>query len=1030
MRRFLLLLAMALLTTCALASIWLPLSTSTQEAAAHAVKATDFFDSITSAGHLLWWSPHFLGGTSLASAWHSIATYGWIGIWTHLFGPIIGLKLAALLCLPIAACSMYWFARRVTGSSTAAFIAGLVYFLAPSLLVRLADVGPTPDHIVSMCAMAIIPLVAVAVFYLSEAPRTFSSLLFAGACSLLILTYGTAATLLAPSLLVFALWALWKNCGLAAWLSPKVLWPALIGLFLLGVLPLTPSIRESSSWAHFDFSPLEYWRHFFSSKSGLVAIDRLSGLSVGFREDFNGKAAFGGAYLGIIPLLLCGGALIGRGIFLKGYNQPLPSAFRIGLALALLSFWLSCGPYSVLTGHFHALDASLDGYDFTPALMWALLGLQVAIIYWLMPSTMPLRMVFGTLLSAGYLLLPGFRLLSALPLFEQIRSPLDFFQVCGPVWIALATGSAGALILQYFQARRLRAILAGLLALVWALDLSGYVRYFQSEHLPAELESRFLAAAQAIKAAPRPGAILTFSGRHFSLRLPALTGKSLSQETFQDYFQQKSYTALWKTALASDAMLDPFLRATGVTYILYDKNDSDATKPLYTVLSAHYPLLFENEGFAVLEVKSSLAPAYIAEATISLDLNDLKNLPPALDAMEQNVLPIGISFSGSSLGTIRDGEISWTTDTRNPTPFQRLANDAVTWLDNDSFTVSPEDAKGWLVIPQAWHRDWTAEQNGSNLEIYRALGALPAVQIRQPGLVTFRFQPPWWYSPAILISGASWAALLLFVSAILVFPRLRSRLGLDKKITLLQPPSSPIEKALVICPTYNEKESVRAVLDAILLATPRVDILIVDDASPDGTASLVKAHPDFGSRVYLLERSGKLGLGTAYREGFQWAKKQGYPACMEIDADLSHDPHDIPALLDALDAGADAAIGSRYLNGLRVVNWPPHRLLLSSTATQFVRLMTGLPLTDSTSGFKALRLSALDKLDWQQLRAEGYGFQVELHYFLWKSGARLVEVPITFTERRDGHTKMTAGIAVEALKRVLQLTLRRNAPMA
>jgi dolichol-phosphate mannosyltransferase len=200
-------------------------------------------------------------------------------------------------------------------------------------------------------------------------------------------------------------------------------------------------------------------------------------------------------------------------------------------------------------------------------------------------------------------------------------------------------------------------------------------------------------------------------------------------------------------------------------------------------------------------------------------------------------------------------------------------------------------------------------------------------------------------------------------------------------------------------------------------------VLVIDDASPDGTAAIARNHPLFGKRLFLLERKGKLGLGSAYREGFRWAAGHGYDSCIEIDADLSHNPADVPRLLNALDAGADAAIGSRYLDGLRVVNWPEHRLLISSFATQFVRFFTGMPLTDATSGFKALRVETLNRLDWDKIRAEGYGFQVELHHALWQAGARLAEVPITFTERREGHTKMTAGIALEAVRRVIALSL-------
>ena len=232
-----------------------------------------------------------------------------------------------------------------------------------------------------------------------------------------------------------------------------------------------------------------------------------------------------------------------------------------------------------------------------------------------------------------------------------------------------------------------------------------------------------------------------------------------------------------------------------------------------------------------------------------------------------------------------------------------------------------------------------------------------------------------------------------------------------------------ISRPLAIVPTYNELENIDELLDRMLAARPDLHVLVIDDASPDGTAARVQERATQDSRVHLLSRAGKLGLGSAYRAGFTWAIEHGYDACIEIDADLSHNPADIPRLIAALDSGADAAIGSRYLEGVRVLNWPEHRLLLSAGASRYVRALTGLPLTDATSGFKALRTAALEEIDRSQLRADGYGFQVELHWLLWNAGFKLAEVPIVFTERRSGQTKMTLGIAIEAAWRVMQLAV-------
>jgi len=241
-------------------------------------------------------------------------------------------------------------------------------------------------------------------------------------------------------------------------------------------------------------------------------------------------------------------------------------------------------------------------------------------------------------------------------------------------------------------------------------------------------------------------------------------------------------------------------------------------------------------------------------------------------------------------------------------------------------------------------------------------------------------------------------------------------------------PPERIETCLVILPTYNEGESILRILGEIQAKVPGAEILVVDDNSPDGTAAKVKQAPSFGKKIHLLERPEKAGLGSAYKEGFQWALERDYDAVVEMDADLSHDPADVPKLIQALNDGADMAVGSRYVNGVRVLNWPQSRLWVSSFGGWYARLLTGLPMTDPTSGFKAIRRRVLKGLDWDKFTAQGYGFQIEIHFLAWQGGFRLHEVPIIFTERREGQSKMSLQIAWEAALRVLQLAFRRVFP--
>jgi dolichol-phosphate mannosyltransferase len=229
-------------------------------------------------------------------------------------------------------------------------------------------------------------------------------------------------------------------------------------------------------------------------------------------------------------------------------------------------------------------------------------------------------------------------------------------------------------------------------------------------------------------------------------------------------------------------------------------------------------------------------------------------------------------------------------------------------------------------------------------------------------------------------------------------------------------------RALVVIPTYNEAESVVEVIDRVLAAEPRADVLVVDDGSPDGTAKLVLERSEREPRVHLMERSGKQGLGAAYRAGFGWGLDRGYDALVEMDADLSHPPERLPALLDGL-ADADLVIGSRYVPGGRTVNWSRSREAISRGGNTYVRLALGVPVHDGTAGYRAYRREVLEELPVEAVRSNGYCFQIEMVHKAWQEGFRVVEEPITFTERASGVSKMSRQIVAEALLRVTQWAL-------
>ena len=229
--------------------------------------------------------------------------------------------------------------------------------------------------------------------------------------------------------------------------------------------------------------------------------------------------------------------------------------------------------------------------------------------------------------------------------------------------------------------------------------------------------------------------------------------------------------------------------------------------------------------------------------------------------------------------------------------------------------------------------------------------------------------------------------------------------------------------ALVIIPTYNEIENISNIIDAVISQPETFDVLIIDDGSPDGTASVVREKmKQYDGRVFLEERKGKLGLGTAYIHGFKWAKRHGYEYVIEMDADFSHNPNDLPKLYKACkEEGADLSIGSRYISGVNVVNWPMGRVLMSYYASAYVRIVTGMNVRDTTAGFVCYKRRVLDTLDLDKVEFKGYAFQIEMKFTACMMGAKIKEVPIIFTNRVLGTSKMSGGIFSEAFIGVIKL---------
>jgi dolichol-phosphate mannosyltransferase len=983
------------------------------------------FKALMLHGEIKWWTPNFMQGGS--SATYFAVSFFLMGAAAleQVFGNPAGLKLLGLLTIPAAGLAAYGFTKKLTGNGWTGLCAGVLYATSSQILLRIANF----EHVASAVAYVFVPLVLLSFIRVGEEGSWRASALSGLLWSALMLTYAKLAFMLLPIAGVFFVWLLHEKPEQRVALVRGTL--ISVGLvLLLSVVPLLPLSREYQWVAAFQFDNFAGWQQAFSLKNFLSVLDRNNGLFAAMRPDFT--ADRGQFYIGLISFFSV--AVVfwwarGHAAWLATREGVL---LRLFVGMTLLALWLSQGPFSVFTGVQEFLKASAKAPDWIAALMWLMTFLPLFLIYSILPAT-PRRGWWAAGLIIIYLFVPGFLLLEKLPLYRDIRAPWGFWEVG-----FFAAAVAGALALQQvFSAlieKRDRMVVAGLLGVIALLDASAYFSKFFAPGLPAQTFTDFDNAQRYLKTSLIEGRVYPFSGRYFYLRTPMQSGRGINTEAAWSHFQMRGMRGLVNGANSSAPAMQTYMRVGGISHVLFDKQDPFTPPQIQQAFSSAYPTGFDSEYIRVLENKDSLAPAFIAREYIAMDPGTEAMAPAFLDAAGKvNAVPLELGPNERSFpflagaGSTQGGVQLAQKYAQSPgAPFQRVPF-ALPRSNPSQMVFDPFAAReGWLVVTEAWHPDWRAYSDGAEVPIYRAFGGLMAIPLsRTEGPVEFIFSPPRWYNWVVYIAGLSWAGVLglLFLMSLPIVPR-RWRdewTGANKRTPEIKPPRTPVAKAVVVIPTYNERETINRTLDLVMDLPRNVDVLVVDDGSPDGTAELVKSRPEFHKRIHLLTGEGKAGLGSAYRRGFQWAVKQGYEAAIEMDADLSHDPADIPKLLETLEQGAHVAVGSRYLGGISVLNWPQSRLFISTFGGFYVRTLTALPMSDPTSGFKAIRLEVLRDLDWSKVQAEGYAFQIELHHTAWKQGYTIKEVPIVFTERRVGDSKMSTKISLEAAWRVLRL---------
>jgi dolichol-phosphate mannosyltransferase len=1026
-------LAGALFIFCIVAGwFWVHQGATTQELLANYSKTMEYVQGLISVKGWPWWTPFTNMGQSLADSLGTIATYFLIFLGSSVFGagPEFGqgTKITALIMLFLSGMGMYAFVRKLTKDNWSAFAAGLFYALCPQIILRMA----ASEHIVVAFCFVYPPLIGLSLLNMVEATelRWKDSLLQALSFAAMTLTYVRTAAVFLPVILIMAAALFITRVQARQQLVVGCARAACIFIFL-GLFPMLPLLREIKWDTLFSRDPFVDWQHSFSIKTALSWLDRGSHIMDGMPNYFH--VDLGGFYLGLVPMLAIAVFMLShtrKEAWLKS-KEGIWVRFFIGAAMFLT--WLSFGPRSVLQGAFEYLSCAQQINNWVIPVFWLTFAAQFYILFHLWPEG-EIRLWGGLGVSIIYLLVPGFDLIEKIPLYTELRAPWFFWEVGGSFCFTIAAGIAIVRILKdLFHSKALRLVAILLLFGIGLLDMSAYFARFNSGEISPGTFDDFKLLENFLAEAKPSGAVSFLSGRYFYLLTPQMSGRPLMREAFHSHFMTSWMRSLVDAGYVSTDVLRAQFNVCGVTYIVLDKMDSGINQQVIDYYARLFPVAYQNDHFIAFFNPSSLAPAFVAHQYIAAVGGSDPGVPTLLSFARYNFAIIDVSSVESSdpyLVGVADPKngVQIKLDYKNKTgdPFHIYAPQ---WK-RDSFHIihfegMPQQG-GWLIVTQSYHPDWKAFADGKQIPTARAFCGLLAARFPDNvNEVTFKFKPPWWYNFLLTTSFVSWCLVLPGYVTTIWLSRTKKDDDKDPEEINVPLANHKINRVLVVIPTYNEKESLPRMMEDVLAVQDNLQILVVDDSSPDGTAKIVKKHPQFKHRIHLLERSGKLGYASACRDGFLWGAKAGFDAIVEMDADHSHDTADIPKLIAKLNEGYHVAIGSRYLDGVRVHNWPIHRLFLSAFAGAYVRTLLRLPLADPTSGFKAIRREALDLMELQKMVSEGYGFNVETHYIAWRKRLKLGEVPIIFTERRDGASKMSLKIMIEAALRVLTMALFR-----
>lgn len=992
---------------------WLALPLSGQELADYVGRISTVVELWQREGGIPWWNPTSMGGYSMAGVLSYVTALPLYALLSQAIEPVAAFKLGGLLYWWLGGMAAYGLGRAVGRNGWVGVAVGSFYFFSAQVLLRLAWV----EHMTIVACYPFVPLAFWALWRAGRRGAPMDFLLLAVAFSWVWLAAGKIGATLAVGLAAVGLGLYWAR---PEW-RPQ-LWRGGVVVFCLvlwlGVLPVLSLLREFDFMAVFRYAPFAEWQQIFSQPAVVSGLDRGGELLRGLPDSL--LVARGGYYLTWVGVL----ALLGV-VWWNWREQRSPAEWlaplRIFAGASLFLQWLSHGPRGVLAGQFYLLGQADGMEDFAILPVWGALVGACLLLWWLVPRSRahPERRgwIYALLLTI-YLLVPGFRILEVFPPLANFRAPDSFWILAGTACWSVTAGLSVVVLLAELPKLRWRFLGGVAAGVMLILEASHGWIFFLQMRMPGAVMEEFAAAMRVLREQPNSGWVLPLSGRYFYMQVPWRGGQPLWTEAGHTNFMLRGMARLQALAWSDATLQRDISRVGAVRYILIDRNDPQGDSAQAERWQKEGEVLFEGREILLLRNLRALPMAYRATEWVAIG-ESLPELVRGVSLAEFNVAAV-VDIQAAA------NQQEWAIERRGEfVPLAAVAERAARWK------IPLDGQPGLVILAQAWHPDWRAWADGAEVPVQAAWGALCAAEVPSGAReLIFALREPWWYRAGLIMGGVGWLLALLGLCAwplARFWPPTWRRFLLSSREIVPRPASESVSEArvAVLIPTHNERASVEKVLREVFAELPGAMVWVIDDASTDGTRELVREMvPEFPG-LKLLERPTKAGLGSAYREGMREVLREDFACIVTMDGDGSHHAEDARKLVEQVNRGeADVAIGSRYLPGSRVENWPRTRLWLSCGATQYVRFWTGLPLTDATSGLKAMRAEALKIVAPETLQAEGYAFQIELHFRLWQAGFRLAEEPIVFTEREGGCSKMNPGIVREAVWRVPTLVWR------